>query len=54
MNKKFNIIKAIFSPYWTFFKIYFLKRGFLDGVEGFVIAKLYAQYTFWKYIKGLR
>jgi glycosyltransferase involved in cell wall biosynthesis len=54
MNKKFNIIKAIFSPYWTFFKIYFLKRGFLDGIEGFVIAKLYAQYTFWKYIKGLR
>jgi glycosyltransferase involved in cell wall biosynthesis len=51
INAKHNRLKAIFSPYWTFIKIYFLKLGFLDGWHGFIIAKLYAQYTFWKYTK---
>jgi len=51
LNCKKNILKAILSPYWTFFKIYFIKKGFLEGWHGFIIAKLYAQYTFWKYIK---
>lgn len=50
-HKKKNIVKAIINPYWTFLKLYILKRGFMDGWHGFVIAKLYAQYTFWKYIK---
>ena len=52
LNAKDRLLKALFNPYWTFFKIYFLKLGFLEGKRGFVIAKLYAQYTFWKYIKG--
>ena len=51
LNKKNRVFKALFSPYWTFFKIYFLRLGFLEGWRGFVIAKLYAQYTFWKYVK---
>ncbi len=50
-HKKRNLLKALISPCWTFFKLYFIKSGFLDGWHGFVIAKLYAQYTFWKYIK---
>ncbi|MDY0051450.1 MAG: glycosyltransferase family 2 protein [Aliarcobacter sp.] len=50
-HKKKSLIKAIINPYWTFFKLYILKKGFLDGWHGFVISKLYAQYTFWKYIK---
>jgi len=50
-HKKRNIFKAIFNPYWTFFKLFILKKGFLDGWDGFIISKLYAQYTFWKYIK---
>jgi glycosyltransferase involved in cell wall biosynthesis len=51
LNSKNRVLKALFSPYWTFFKIYFLRLGFLEGWRGFIIAKLYAQYTFWKYIK---
>ncbi|WP_169940060.1 glycosyltransferase family 2 protein [Campylobacter sp. RM15925] len=43
--------KAIFNPAWTFFRLFILKKGFMDGWHGYVIAKLYAQYTFWKYIK---
>jgi glycosyltransferase involved in cell wall biosynthesis len=50
-HKKRNRLKALISPVWTFFKLYFIKLGFLDGWRGFTIAKLYAQYTFWKYIK---
>ena len=50
-HKKRDIIKAILNPYWTFFKLYILKKGFMDGWHGFVISKLYAQYTFWKYVK---
>jgi glycosyltransferase involved in cell wall biosynthesis len=50
-HKKKSIVKAIINPYWTFFKLFILKRGFLDGWHGFIISKLYAQYTFWKYIK---
>jgi glycosyltransferase involved in cell wall biosynthesis len=50
-DKKKSIIKAIINPYWTFFKLFILKKGFMDGWDGFVIAKLYAQYTFWKYVK---
>lgn len=50
-HKKNNLAKAIINPYWTFFKMYILRGGFLEGKNGFIIAKLYAQYTFWKYIK---
>ncbi|MBZ7994929.1 glycosyltransferase family 2 protein [Campylobacter canadensis] len=50
--KKNNLLKALINPYWTFFKLYFIKLGFLEGKKGFIIAKLYAQYTFWKYIKS--
>jgi glycosyltransferase involved in cell wall biosynthesis len=51
-TKKPNKIKAIFSPIWTFLKFYILRLGFLEGWRGFVIAKIYAQYTFWKYTKS--
>ena len=50
-NKKKNIFKALLSPCWVFLKIYFIKLGFIDGWHGYVIAKVYAKYTFWKYIK---
>ena len=48
-NKKKNVFKAFYSPIWTFLKIFFIKLGFLDGWRGFIIAKVYAQYTYWKY-----
>ena len=51
MGAKPNRLKAFFSPKWTFFKMYILKLGFLEGWNGYIIAKLYSEYTFWKYIK---
>jgi hypothetical protein len=40
------------SPTWTFFKTYFLQMGFLDGVEGLILAYMAAFYTFVKYAKA--
>ena len=50
-HKKRNLVKALISPCWVFFKIYFLKLGFLDGRHGFIIAIIYAKYTFCLYFK---
>ncbi len=52
LGAKSNRIKALFNSYWTFFRMYILKQGFRDGWHGYLIARLYAQYTFWKYAKG--
>ena len=43
--------RLIFEPPWTFFNTYFLKRGFMDGVEGLAIANMAALYNFLKYAK---
>lgn len=48
-NKKKNIFKAFTYPCWTFFKLYIIKLGFIDGWHGYIISKIYAKYTFWKY-----
>jgi hypothetical protein len=50
-QKKKNLIKAFISPIWTFLKIYIFRLGFIEGWRGFIIAKVYAQYTFWKYYR---
>lgn len=42
----------IFDPAWTFFRTYFLQRGFLDGLEGLTISYMAAFYTFLKYAKA--
>jgi len=50
-QKKKNFIRAFLSPIWIFVKIYIIKFGIVDGWRGFVIAKVYSQYTYWKYRK---
>jgi len=40
------------DPAWTFVKSYFFQRGFLDGLEGLIIAYMAAFYTFLKYSKA--
>jgi (heptosyl)LPS beta-1,4-glucosyltransferase len=42
----------VFEPPWTFFQTYFVKLGFLDGVEGLAIANMAALYNFVKYAKA--
>lgn len=42
----------VLSPPWAFFRTYFLKRGFLDGWHGFVIATMAAFYVFARNLKA--
>lgn len=51
-KEKVGAGKLIVSPPWTFFKTYFLQLGFLDGVEGLILAYMAAFYTFVKYAKA--
>jgi glycosyltransferase involved in cell wall biosynthesis len=51
-NLKPPFTKLITDPCWTFCKTYLLQRGFLDGMEGLIIAYMAAFYTFLKYSKA--
>ena len=44
--------RMIALPPWTFVHTYFLKLGFLDGLEGLAIAYMAAFYNFVKYAKA--
>ena len=44
--------RLVIDPPWTFIRSYFLQRGFLDGMHGFVIAAMAGFYTFLKYAKA--
>ncbi|MCL2039092.1 MAG: glycosyltransferase family 2 protein [Bacteroidetes bacterium] len=50
-NKNSSVFRIVFSPFFTFFKMYFLKLGFLDGLEGFVLSVMSAIYPMIKYFK---
>ena len=43
--------KLIFKPMVKFFETYFWKRGFLDGLPGFIISVATSFYIFTKYAK---
>ena len=44
--------RLILDPPWTFFRTLIIRRGFLDGMQGFIIAWMAALYTFLKYAKA--
>ena len=48
---KFPLLKLIFGPGFTFFKMYILRFGFLDGVHGIIIASISCYYNFLVYTK---
>lgn len=50
MGKKPNHFKMVFSPFFRFFKDYIIRGGFRDGLEGYLICKTAAYYTFLKYL----
>ncbi|HLT32244.1 MAG TPA: glycosyltransferase family 2 protein [Aquaticitalea sp.] len=51
LGKKAPFWKIICHPIWAFFKAYFLRLGFLDGLNGLVICVQTANITFLKYTK---
>jgi len=52
-GKKSNIFTPFFHGFWAFIKTYFLRLGFLDGFDGFIISLLNAIGSFFKYAKLL-
>ena len=50
-NKTVSIKDIILRPAFIFFKMYFLKLGFLDGLNGFILAIFSSVYVFTKYCK---
>jgi hypothetical protein len=50
-GKRASSLDLLFRPAFTFFRMFVLKRGYLDGALGFRLAVLYAAYTFAKYAK---
>lgn len=53
-NKKSSWVKILLNPIVAFIQGYFVKRGFLDGWDGYFIAKTIAYFTRVKYLKLLR
>ena len=50
-GKSSSAASLVFSPVAAFIRSYLLKLGFLDGVQGFVIARFAAHYAFLKNLK---
>lgn len=49
-QKRRGIIYSFLYSVYVFFVIYIVRRGFLDGAVGFILAALFSQYTFNKYV----
>ena len=50
-GKKFSIIKLLLKPIGKFLEVYIYKRGFLDGMPGFIIAVGASYSMFLKFAK---
>lgn len=48
-RRGFGLTGAALRALWTFFVIYVVRLGFLDGPPGFLVAVMYAQGSFNKY-----
>ncbi len=47
----FRISQLIVRPVWVFIRMYVVKLGFLDGIQGFILSVLSSCYVFTKYAK---
>ena len=52
-GKRSNFIKIVINPFVAFFSHYIIKRGFLDGYNGFIIARYASHANLAKYAKLL-
>ena len=50
-GKAFKISDLIIRPIAIFIKMYIIKGGFLDGIQGFILAVFSSAYVFTKYCK---
>ncbi len=52
-GKRAGLTVAVLKSLWAFFRTYVLRRGFLDGHEGFMLAVSTAEGTYYRYAKCL-
>lgn len=50
-GKKGSLAQAILHGWWAFIRTYLLRAGFLDGREGFMLAVMNAENSYYRYIK---
>lgn len=50
-GKKASVLQIVFNPIYKFIKMYIIRLGFLDGIEGLMIACASAMYSMVKYFK---
>lgn len=50
-GKQIHIAGIVVKALWTFIRIYILRRGFLDGRAGFILAGVAASGSFFRYSK---
>jgi glycosyltransferase involved in cell wall biosynthesis len=50
-DMNFRVSQLIIRPSWVFIRMYIVKLGFLDGIQGFILSVLSACYVFTKYAK---
>lgn len=50
-GKRSSLGQAIRHGLWAFLRTYFIRRGFLDGRAGFLIALMNAEASFYRYVK---
>lgn len=50
-GRRASIGTALLHGGWAFFRTYVLRRGFLDGREGFILAVANAEGSYYRYIK---
>jgi hypothetical protein len=50
-GRRGSLADLAFRPPFTFFKMYLLRKGFLEGSFGLTLSGLYAIYTYVKYAK---
>ena len=51
-GKKVGLFSALSHGFWIFFRTYFLRLGFLDGKEGFIMAISSGENTYYRYLKA--
>ena len=50
-ERPFKMADLLIRPPFAFVKMYFIRLGFLDGIQGFILAVFSANYVFTKYAK---
>jgi hypothetical protein len=51
-GRRVSFLTGIVRGFWTFVQTYFIRLGFLDGREGFLLAVLNAEGTYYRYMKA--